>query len=495
MEKLKVLLVYPNLQMVNLLPSNIAALSAYLKKQGVDVKLFDTTLYKTKEKSVDEIRVEHMQLRPFNLEDKGVTYKKTDAHDDFKKLVKEYNPDIIGISATDDTVDLGISLVKTVEDENIHTVMGGIFPTFAPEDAISSDLVDSICIGEGEEAFLEYCKKYQNDEDLTDVKNFWVKKEGKIYKNDLRTPIDINSLPYEDLSVFEEKRIYRPMQGKVLRMVPICMDRGCPYNCSFCAAPSQRKLYLNYCHKYFRIKSIDRVIDEIKYQMQKNKADYIYFNSETFFARKEDYLEEFAKKYSKEIGLPFWCQTRVETITEKRVKLLENMHCDRMSIGLEHGNEGFRKKILKKHFTNKQVIESFKILEKSTIPVTVNNVIGFPDETRKLTFDTIELNRKITADSINAFFFVPYHGTPLREYAIQKGYLDPEAKPDSLMRSSILKMPQFPGNEIKGLVRTFPLYVKMPKSYFPKIKIAEQLNEKGDKMLAELRDVFFEKYF
>jgi radical SAM superfamily enzyme YgiQ (UPF0313 family) len=309
------------------------------------------------------------------------------------------------------------------------------------------------------------------------------------------SPIDINSLPYEDLSVFEEKRIYRPMQGKVLRMVPICMDRGCPYNCSFCAAPSQRKLYLNYCHKYFRIKSIDRVIDEIKYQMQKNKADYIYFNSETFFARKEDYLEEFAKKYSKEIGLPFWCQTRVETITEKRVKLLENMHCDRMSIGLEHGNEGFRKKILKKHFTNKQVIESFKILEKSTIPVTVNNVIGFPDETRKLTFDTIELNRKITADSINAFFFVPYHGTPLREYAIQKGYLDPEAKPDSLMRSSILKMPQFPGNEIKGLVRTFPLYVKMPKSYFPKIKIAEQLNEKGDKMLAELRDVFFEKYF
>jgi len=495
MTNLKVLLIYPNLQMVNLLPSNIAALSAYLKKAGVKVKLFDTTLYKTAEKSVDEIRVEHMQLRPFNLEDKGVSYKKTDVFDDFVKLVNEFKPDIIGISATDDTVYLGLELVSKVKDKKIQTVMGGIYPTFAPDEAINHDLVDSICIGEGEEAFLEYCQKFEKNQPLTDIKNIWTKHNGKIHKNDLRKPIDLNKLPFEDFTVFEEKRIFRPMQGNIMRMVPICMDRGCPYSCSFCAAPSQRKLYLNYGCKYFRLKTIDRVIEELKYQIEKNKADYIYFNSETFFARKEDYLEEFSRIYAKEIDLPFWCQTRPETITEKRLKLLENMNCDRMSIGLEHGNEEFRKTILKKHFTNKQAINAFKLIEKSTIPVSVNNVMGFPDETRKLTFDTINLNRKITADSINAFFFVPYHGTPLREYAIKRGYLDPKAKPDSLMRSSILKMPQFSADEIKGLVRTFPLYVKMPKSYYDKIKIAEQLNEKGDEMLAELRDIYFDRYF
>lgn len=481
--------------MVNLLPSNIAALSAYLKNAGIDIKLFDTTLYKTAEKSVDEIRVEHMQLRSFNLEDKGVIYKKTDVFEDFKNLVEDYKPDIIGISATDDTVDLGLSLVSKVKDKKIHTIMGGIYPTFSPEEALNNDLVDSICIGEGEEAFLEYCKKFQANELLTNIKNIWTKKDGIIFKNDLREPLDINNLPYEDFSVFEEKRIFRPMQGKIMRMIPVCMDRGCPYSCSFCAAPSQRKLYLNYCHKYFRLKTINRVIEELKYQIEKNKADYIYFNSETFFARKEDYLKKFADRYAKEIFLPFWCQTRVETITKERIELLEKMNCDRMSIGIEHGNEEFRKKILKKHFTNKQAIDAFKILEKSTIPVTVNNIIGFPDETRELAFDTINLNRKITADSINSFFFVPYHGTPLREYAIEKGYLDSKTKPDSLMRSSILDMPQFPADEIKGLVRTFPLYVKMPKPYYEKIRIAEQLNKEGDEMLVELREVFFDKYF
>lgn len=171
------------------------------------------------------------------------------------------------------------------------------------------------------------------------------------------------------------------------------------------------------------------------------------------------------------------------------------MNCDRISIGLEHGNEEFRKKILKKSFTKKHVIDAFKILEKSRIPVTVNNIVGFPDETRALAFDTIRLNRMIKADSFNAYFFTPYRGTPLRQYCIYKGYLKPNAKTDSLMRQSILNMPQFKPDEIKGIVRTFPLYVRMTESCFDKIKVAEQLNEEGDKMLVELREIYFREYF
>ena len=171
------------------------------------------------------------------------------------------------------------------------------------------------------------------------------------------------------------------------------------------------------------------------------------------------------------------------------------MNCDRISIGLEHGNEEFRKKVLNKHFTNRHVMEAFKILEKSRIPVTVNNIIGFPDETRDLAFDTIRLNRSIKADSINAYFFVPYRGTSLRHHCIEKGYIHADAKTDSLMRRSILNMPQFHPNEIEGLVRTFPLYVKMPESHFDKIRIAEQLNEEGDRALSELREIFFKEYF
>lgn len=496
MSKFKVLLVYPNLQLVNLLPSNIAILSACLKEAGMDVRLFDTTLYPTAERSVDDIRVEHLQLRPFNLKEKNVELKATDVLEDFKKTVDDYIPDIIGVSATDDTYDLGIKLISSVRDRGVFTIVGGVYPTFSPEIVIRDESVDAICIGEGENALVELCKRMIANDDITNINNIWVKANGKIYKNSLGSFADLDEIPFEDFSIFENKRFYRPMQGKIFRMIPVTIDRGCPFSCSFCAAPSQRKAYKESGGDgYFRVKPLSRVIDELKYQIEKHKPDYIYFNSETFFAKKEDSIDEFARVYASDIGLPFWCQTRIETITEKRIKMLEDMGCDRISIGLETGNEEFRKKVLRKHFTNEQVIKAFKILEKSRIPVTVNNIIGFPDENRELAFDTISLNRQITADSINAFFFVPYTGTPLRKYCIEKGYLDPEKKTNSLMKTSILNMAGFSRQEIKGLVRTFPLYVKMPESYFDRIEMAEQLNDEGDKTFAELRDVFYREYF
>lgn len=496
MKKFKVLLVYCNLQMVNLLPSSVALLSACLKKEDIDVRLFDTTLYKTAEKSVDEERVELMQLRPFNLKEKGVDYKENDAFSDFQELVKTYDPDVIGVSMTDATYDLGKELISRLGSVNSHVIFGGVCPTFDPDRAIKETCVDSICIGEGEKALVELCVNLRDGKDITRIKNLWVKRDGKVYKNPMREVADLDGLPDEDFSIFEEKRIFRPMQGKIFRMVPICIDRGCPYTCTFCAAPSWKKLYRDAgCGRYFRVKTPERVMAELKRQIDKYKADYIYFSSETFFARDDKNIEEFAEQYAKEIGLPFWCQTRVETLTEKHIKILERMNCDRMSIGIEHGNEEFRKKILKKHFTNDQAIEVFRLLEKSRIAVTVNNIIGFPDETRELAFDTIRLNRSIKADSINALYFTPFTGTPLRQYCIDKGYLDPDTPVKGVAMNTVLKMPQFSASQIRGLVRTFPLYIKMPESYFPEIQVAEQLNEEGDEVLAKLREIYFREYF
>lgn len=493
---LRVLLVYPNLQMVNLLPSNIAILSAMLKRAGHEVKLFDTTFYRLQDKSVDDIRVENMQLRPFCLQEKGIDYKDTDLLEDFKNAIAEYRPQVVGVSVVDDTVELGMSLLQMIDNPVIHRIVGGIYPTFSPLDVLNKPYVDSVCVGEGEEAFVELCDCIAAGDDFTKIHNIWTKKGDKIFKSELRAPLDLNKLPFEDFSIFEEKRIFRPMQGKIHRMVPVMIDRGCPYSCSFCAAPLLRKLYKGpRGERYFRVKTVDRIMKELEHFVQRYGADYIYFNSETFFARNDDDIQKFSRQYISRIGLPFWCQTRIETITEHRMQILRDMNCDRISIGLEHGNEEFRDRLLQKKFTNDQVIRAFQIMEKTGITVTVNNIIGFPDETRELVFDTIRLNRQFKADSINAYFFVPYSGTPLRKYCIEKGYISEDVKTDSIMRRSVLNMPQFPATEIEGLVKTFPLYVKMPESYYSKIKIAEKSDEEGYKAYAELREIFYREYF
>src|SRR5712691_11506064 len=70
----KVLLVYPNYSMVNLLPTNIDILTACLSQNVFIVDLFDTTFYRTSEKTLDEVRVENLQVRKFSLDEFGVSF-------------------------------------------------------------------------------------------------------------------------------------------------------------------------------------------------------------------------------------------------------------------------------------------------------------------------------------------------------------------------------------------------------------------------------------
>lgn len=500
MENIRVLLVYPNLMLVSLLPNNIALLSGALKREGFDVKVFDSTLYKTTEKTNDELRVERMQVRKFNIDDAGIKIKEKDIFDEFKELVKEFKPHLIGVSVVDDTVKMGLDLIQSANTKNIPVIFGGVHAIVNSEELISNSNVDMICVGEGEKTIVELCKRIQNKESYVNIENLWIKKEnGKIIRNNLGKAVDLDDLPYEEFSVFEKQRIYRPMQGKMLAVIPINFDRGCPYRCTFCDAPSLLDYYKKAGIKYYRIKSIERIYKEMKYQTSNNNVSYFYFNSETFLAMSENKLKEFAKMYS-EFNLPFWCQTRIETVTEEKIRLLKEMNCDRISIGIEHGNEEFRNSILKKTFTNEQLLKAFEILNKYNLKISVNNMLGFPDETRELVFDTIRLNRRIKADSINGFVFQPYLGTYLRDYCIEKGYLLKDIKVlDSSIGSpigkSILDMPQMSKGEIEGLLRTFVLYVKMPEEYFPRIRKAEELSAEGDSELAELREILFNKYF
>jgi len=482
--------------LVSLLPNNIALLSGCLKKKGYDVKVFDSTLYKTTEKTNDEMRVERMQVRKFDIKEAGIEIKKKDVYEDFIKVVDNYKPDLVGVSVVDDTVEMGLNLIKKIDHTNFPVIFGGVHAILNPDALIKKEQVDIVCVGEGEEAIVELCDCLKNKVPYNHIKNLWVKKsDGTIVKNMLRPPVDLNVFPFEDFSVFEKQRIFRPMQGKMLAMVPINFDRGCPFQCTFCDAPVLSKLYKNTGFRYYRAKTIERIAEEMRYQTSKIKVSYFYFNSETFLSMSVNKLKEFRKMYS-EFGLPFWCQTRIETITDEKIKILKEMNCDRISIGLEHGNEEFRKKMLQKTFTNQQVIDAFKILNKYKIKVSVNNIIGFPDETRKLVFDTINLNRQIKADSINGFVFQPYSGTYLREYSIKKGYLlQGRMKIDNPIGCSVLTMPQLSKEEIEGLLRTFVLYVRLPKKYYRKIREAEQLTVKGDRILEELRRIFFNNYF
>ena len=52
--------------------------------------------------------------------------------------------------------------------------------------------------------------------------------------------------------------------------------------------------------------------------------------------------------------LPFWMQTRPETINDYNMKKLKSVGLHRVSFGVEHGNEEFRARVLKRKVTKFQ---------------------------------------------------------------------------------------------------------------------------------------------
>lgn len=482
--------------LVSQLPNNIPILSACLKEAGHDVKLFDTTLYRTTEKTNDEIRVERMQVRKFNINEAGITINENDVLGDFKKTVEQYKPDLIGITVVEDTFDMALTFMASIQDYDVPVILGGVHVTLNPDEVLSNELVNLICIGEGEEALVELVTMIEQKKPYDSIPGIWSKKsDGTIIRMGVRKLININSIPYEDFSIFPPERIFRPMQGKMVASLPINFDKGCPYQCTFCAAPQLSSIYrTDEGQRYFRKKTNERIKSEIDFFLSHYPVKYFYFNSETFLSMPIKQFEEFASLYS-EYKIPFWCQTHVQSITEEKLILLKEMGVDRISLGIEHGNEEFRKKMLGKHFTNNQAIFAMTLLRKHSVPVSTNNIIGLPDETRELIFDTIELNRTLQADGVSGLVFQPYKGTYLYKYCKEKGYIESDLKVDSPMGSSILTMPTISKLEIEGLLRTFVLYVKLPRDYWPEIQIAESLGPEGDKKLNELREILFNDYF
>lgn len=488
----RVLLVYANSFMDNLIPLGISILSTYLKNAGHKVKLFDTTFYKTKEISGDDARVNTLQVKETNLEDYGIKEKKTDMVRDFRNMIEEFKPGLIGVSVVEPTYFIAEKLLESIKDIKIPKIVGGSLVTFSADEVIGKDYLDMVCIGEGEKAIVELADAINNKTDYSNILNLWVKKDGQIIKNPLRTLINLNELPMQDWTIYEKERFFKPMAGKVSITGNFELSRGCFNKCAYCVNDAFQKIYKDK-GSFLRYREIRHFIKELKEKIEKYNLSYVYIVAENFLSMPKQMFDEFIEYY-KEIKIPFWINTRVETITAEKIKKLEEVGCVSMSVGIEQGNEKFRAEKLNRFMKNDILRKAFKILNNSKIRVSANNIIGFPDETKELIFDTIKLNKELNPNNIIVNIFNPYRGTKLYRVAVDKGYYENNALAGDNRADTCLNMPQITQEQLKGLQRTFILYARLPEEMWPDIEKAEKFDKEGNKKFQELKKVYTEKY-
>lgn len=307
-----------------------------------------------------------------------------------------------------------MSLISEVKKKrkNITVLVGGIHPTIMGSNLLEKHFeIDYLCIGEGESFIKDFLKHY-GKKSLFNIENLAFREGGKIHTNPLRPPEDLSTLPHFPWSIFNKKSTI--IGGN--KLLYVTATRGCPYNCSYCCNGVYLKLYKG---KYLRSRPVDQVIKELKKLKKIYNPGLLYFGDDMILFDTQ-YITELFTALKKEVKVPYGCMGRVEKIDQDIIKLLASTGCKYMAMGVECGDEEFRKRYLNRHMTNDQIINAFSMCRKAGIFTTSFNIIGYPfPNDNKLTKHTIKFNRMIKPNRIQVTIFYPFPGTKLYEHCIK----------------------------------------------------------------------------
>lgn len=493
-EEFRTLIVYPNLALM-LVPSiAIALFTRIFKNQGYRTELFDTTHYVSDENSSPQNRVKYLQARKFSEEDDLGVRIKTDLLGDFRRTVLEFQPDFIIFSVVEDAYRQTLALLDAIKDLRIPHLVGGVFPTAAPEVVIRAESIRMIGIAEGEETVVEVAEAVRQGLPLENIRGAWYKDDdGKIHRNPRRGLVDIDKYR-PDFSLFDDVRFYRPMGGRIFKTIPVETYRGCPFTCTYCNSPMQKDSAKEETGENFlRRKTMNTLRNELRQLRDLYKPQFFYFVDDSFLARPKKEIHDFCDMYE-EFQLPFWMNTRPETCTLEILRRLKQIGAYRFSLGVEAGNEQFRRIVLRRNGSNEMIRKQFDVIADSGIAFSINLIIGFPGETRELVMDTVRFVRTLRGyDTLTVSIFTPYHGTVLREVAVKNGWLEPNYVTRHTTSSSALQMPRPPylsSKEIDGLMRVVPLLCYFPEGEWEALHRAEIDDEEGNRILEQYSAIY-----
>jgi radical SAM superfamily enzyme YgiQ (UPF0313 family) len=509
-------MIYSNQFATGTKPLGISSLAAVLKRAGNEFRLMDCTQFALGEGLMDnQVGELSLDFKPSSNPERLPSRRRVN----FDQLcaiieadISEFGPDVIGLSALTDDYPLGINILRRIRNtfSKVPFIAGGIHATVDPEGVIREKSIDAICLGEAEEAIVEFADRINQKKSFEDVPNFWVKKEdGTIRKNMVRSLQNkLDLLPFPDWTIWPEVAFYKPYMGYVYKYGDFEMSRGCPYTCSYCINVGLQQVYklTENPTAYHREKSIDRVIAEVKWAMETHNIEFLKFWDETFLLMSKKRLEEFHDKYRMHCNIPYVIETTADSCTDWSVQILRETNCRSASLGMETGSPDLRKGVLNKPTNNRVYVDAFRRLKANGIRPVSFNMLGLPGELKADVFSTINMNRICGTEAQSIGIFYPYKGTPIRRWIQDRGLMKEDYEYTQLQngdfstftagKASVLTFEDMDGEELLRIKGMFTLYVHMPLEVFPLIDHCRiHSGEFRDVLLLNLRRVLYRLKF
>lgn len=396
-KKLKIALIWPiGFDSEYVVPIALGYLKSNLDKKKYDVRIFDCSL-ENKDSSSQEL----------------ITF------------IQTFKPEIVGVSCWSHTYIEAYNVLKLAKkiDKNITTVIGGVHATSYADRTISCDFIDFLFRGESELSFKEFLIEYENKTyNWKKVLGLVYKgKNGEFHKNDMERAPDIDIINFPDYNSIELEKYFDngyKWNTPVRRNAPIWITRGCPYRCTFCAAPE-----LN--GRPIRTHSVKYMMKWISYLYHEKKIRWFNVIDDNFTFNQR-YAKEFCRAVIdlnlKGIGFGTPNGIRLQKGDLELWKMMKRAGWRTLNVAPESGSQRVLD-IMKKDLDLSIVPGVINDIRKAGLKVQGYFILGYPGETKEDIMKTRDfiLKCKFNFVFLNNFQTLP--GTPVYDDLVKNGHI------------------------------------------------------------------------
>ena len=329
------------------------------------------------------------------------------------RSIQDFKPDLVGITATTPVFPSLLEIASAIKamDRDILVAAGGVHVTTLPEEALASEAVDIVVVGEADFFFRDLVQAAEP----TRLKGAYFKKDGRIIFNGRSDLIDdLDRLPFPAWDLYDLKK-YRASR-LIERYSPgglIETSRGCPFLCEFC----NKRIF----GQAWRKKSVDRVLAEFQSMRETGYRD-IHIEDDGFTTDLERAKIICRKLIRAKVNMPWTLINgiRVDRADEELFGLLKEAGCYQVAFGIESGDDRVLQRI-HKGITVAQIERAVALAAKAKLETLGFFLFGLSGETEESMKRTIELARRLPLTIAKFGITTPYPGTRLFEELESQG--------------------------------------------------------------------------